>query len=182
MPDPLPWTPLYVILSSNVDAERNLRRAVRMLRQNHHLRLRAISRVYETDAIDSAGRPVPDAPPYLDAAVALETDHYDAFSLKYNVLRFIESCLQRVRSADKVRANTLDLDLALYADQVIDTPLVRVPHPDVLRMAHVILPLAEIAPEVVHPVTGQTLAQIAAAFQGAPGVRLRPEIDLSAEE
>lgn len=181
MPEPVTWTPLYVILSSNADPERNLRRAVRMLRQNHHLRVGAISRVYQTAAVDSAGQLVPDAPPYLDAAVALQTDHYTPFTLKYNVLRFIESCLQRTRTHDKVRHNTLDIDLALFDSQVIDSPQVRVPHPDVLRMAHVILPLAEIAPEVVHPVTGQTLAQIAAAFQGAPGVVLRPEIDLNAE-
>lgn len=173
--------PLYVILSSNVAPEQNLRRAVQMLRQNHHLRVTAISRVYETEAVDSRGNVVPGVAPYLDAAVALETDHYDPVEMKYNVLRFIESCLQRTRTADKVSANTLDLDMMLYADQVVDLPYLTLPDPDLLVMAHVAIPLAEIAPEVVHPVTGQTLAQIAAAFKDAPGVTLRADIDLTAE-
>lgn len=175
------WVPVYVILSSNVAPEQNLRRAVQLLRQNHHLHVNAISRVYETVAVDSAGQVVPGVAPYLDAAVALETDHYDAVSMKYDVLRFIESCLQRTRTEDKVSANTLDLDMMLYADQVLDLPYLTLPDPDLLAMAHVAIPLAEIAPEVVHPVTGQALAQIAATFADSEGVTLRADIDLNAE-
>lgn len=173
------WTPAYVILSSNVDPVRNLHRAVQMLRQNHHLRVCAISRVYETAAVDGAGNRVPGVNPYLDAAVWLETDHYGPVELKYNVLRFIEACLQRERTEDKISANTLDLDMMLYADRVLDLPYLALPDPDLLKMAHVAIPLAEIAPDVVHPVTGQTLAQIAESLGGAAGVKLRPDVDLS---
>jgi 2-amino-4-hydroxy-6-hydroxymethyldihydropteridine diphosphokinase len=170
--------PVLITLGSNVNPETNLPRAVFVLRQNHHMVVRATSRVYESAPLNAAGQIAPGQEHFLNAAVWIDTDYYSPFSLKYNVLRFIEKCLGRVRTADKFAPRPLDLDIALYGDRVIDGSRLTVPDPDILRHAHVALPLADLAPAWVHPVSGQTLAQIAARFAGAAGVRVREDVEL----
>jgi 2-amino-4-hydroxy-6-hydroxymethyldihydropteridine diphosphokinase len=170
--------PVLITLGSNIDPETNLPRAVFILRQNHHLVVRRVSRVVESAPINAAGEVAPDQGPFLNAAVLIDTDYYSPFSLKYNVLRFVEKCLGRARTADKFAPRPLDLDIALYADRVIDDPRLTVPDPDILTRAYVALPLADIAPDWVHPVSGQTLAQIAARWADAPGIRVREDVSL----
>ena len=170
--------PVLITLGSNIDPETNLPRAVFILRQNHHLVVRAVSRVYESAPVDAAGEIAPGQGNFLNAAALIETDYYSPFSLKYNVLRFVEKCLGRARTTDKFAPRPLDLDIALYGDRVISDPRLTVPDPDILTRAHVALPLADLAPEWVHPSNGQTLAQIAARFRGAPGIRVREDVSL----
>lgn len=171
---------VFITLGSNIAPERNLARAVRMLGQNHHLALRAVSRIYETAPIDASGGIAPDQGNFLNAAVLVETDYYSAFRLKYDVLRFIERCLGRVRSGDKFAARPIDLDIALYGDQIISTPLLTIPDPDILKRPHVALPLADLAPEFMHPRTGQTLAAIAATLAEQAGISVRDDLHLKA--
>jgi 2-amino-4-hydroxy-6-hydroxymethyldihydropteridine diphosphokinase len=170
--------PVLITLGSNIDPQINLPRAVFILRQNHHMLVRAVSRVYESAPVNAAGEIAPDQDRFLNAAVLIETDYYSPFSLKYNVLRFVEKCLGRARTADKFAPRPLDLDIALYGDRVIHDPRLTVPDPDILTRAHVALPLADVAPDWVHPVSGQTLAQIAARFADAPGIRVREDVSL----
>jgi 2-amino-4-hydroxy-6-hydroxymethyldihydropteridine diphosphokinase len=170
--------PVLITLGSNIAPETNLPRAVWMLRQNHHLIVRAVSRVYESAPINAAGEIAPYQDTFLNAAALVETDYYSAFSLKYNVLRFVEKCLGRVRTADKFAPRPIDLDIALYGDRVIDDPRLSVPDPDILKRAYIALPLADLAPAFVHPVTRQTLATIAAPFQGMANITVRGDIDL----
>jgi 2-amino-4-hydroxy-6-hydroxymethyldihydropteridine diphosphokinase len=170
----------YITLGSNIDPARNLARAVQMLRQNHHLIVRAVSPVYCSAPLDATGAVNPAQADFLNAAAWLETDHYTAHALKYTVLRFIETCLGRERSEDKFAPRPIDLDLALYADCVITDAQLTLPDPDILTKAHIALPLADIAPDVVHPVAGRTLAQIAAPFRDAAGITVQPDFDLNA--
>ncbi len=170
--------PVLIVLGSNIAPEANLTRAVWMLGQNHHLVVRAASRVYASAPVNAAGQVNPDQPAFLNAAVWIETDYYSPFSLKYNVLRFVEKCLGRARTADKFASRPIDLDIALYADRVIDDPRLMVPDPGILTRAFVAQPLADLAPDWVHPVTGQTLARIAAALAGAGGITPRAGIRL----
>ncbi|HVO70690.1 MAG TPA: 2-amino-4-hydroxy-6-hydroxymethyldihydropteridine diphosphokinase [Aggregatilineaceae bacterium] len=172
--------PVFITLGSNIAPEENLPRAVRMLGQNHHLALCAVSRVYETAPLSANGQVARAQENFLNAAVLVETDYYTAFSLKYNVLRFLESCLGRVRSMDRFAARPIDLDIALFGSQVIVTPLLSIPDPDILRRAHVALPLANLAPEFVHPCTGQTLAAIADLLAAEPGITIRDDLYLKA--
>lgn len=83
----------------------------------------------------------------------------------------------RVRGADPFSDRTLDLDLLLYGDQVIDDAAVRVPREDITRYAFVLAPLAELAPELPHPVTGETMGALWARFDQAtqPLVARLPE-------
>ncbi len=170
------YVPLLITLGSNIAPERNLPRAVSMLRQNYHLRVRALSRVYESAPISATGAVAPDQPPFLNAAALLESDgYYGPLALKFHVLRFIELLLGRRRSADKYAPRPIDLDLALYGDCVVNSPHLTLPDPDILRRAHVAVPLADVAPDWPHPLTGQRLAEIAAALVPAADLRVRDD-------
>lgn len=161
--------PILITLGSNIDPERNLARAVDQLAE--HLTVRAVSLAYETaPAAGSSG------PPFLNAAVWVDTELPPA-TLKFEVLRAIEAKLGRRRTADKNAPRTIDLDLALYGDRVIDDPTggLVIPDPDILRWPHVALPLADLAPDFVHPVDGRTLGEIAAAV-GRNGITKPPEV------
>ncbi|NDJ75972.1 MAG: 2-amino-4-hydroxy-6-hydroxymethyldihydropteridine diphosphokinase [Chloroflexi bacterium] len=169
---------IIIALGSNYEPEDNLRRAVERL--VIQVRVLAASRVYETAALDEDGQPIPRQGPYLNAALLVDTD-LTPTRLKYDVLRPIEAALGRVRFGTMPTAMvTIDLDLALYGDQIIeqnDPPLV-LPDPNILTRAYVALPLADLVPEVLHPVTGEALATIAARFATTPGLTIRDDIHL----
>lgn len=94
-----------------------------------------------------------DQPDYLNAVVKFQTD-LDPLAL-LDVLQDIETHHGRVRSGERWGPRTLDLDLLLYADQVIDTPRLTVPHPGIADRSFVLLPLAELTPDLTIPVLGE---------------------------
>jgi 2-amino-4-hydroxy-6-hydroxymethyldihydropteridine diphosphokinase len=161
--------PVRVLVSvgSNIDPERNLSAAVERLRER--CRVTAVSTVYETEPV--GGR---EQPRFLNAAVLLETDLTPA-QLRAQVLRPIEQDLGRVRTSDKYGPRTIDLDISLYGDRVLELGGRRIPDPDILRYAHIAVPLADVAPEQRHPETGQTLADIARQLPHA-GLQPRPDL------
>jgi 2-amino-4-hydroxy-6-hydroxymethyldihydropteridine diphosphokinase len=99
-------------------------------------------------------------PAYLNAAVVAETTLEPDDVLQ----RLLALERDRGRTRPGFRASrTLDLDLILYGDRVIDTPGLTVPHPRFRDRAFVLVPLAEIAPEWRDPVTGKTVSSLLAA-------------------
>jgi len=177
--DPRPATPALIALGSNIAPERNLPRAVALLRQNYHLTVRAVSRVYESLPINAGGGVAEDQPPFLNAALLVATDgYYGPLALKFHVLRFIELLLGRRRSADKFAPRPMDLDLVLFGDCVLNSPHLTLPDPAILTRAHIALPLAEVAPGWPHPLTGQALAAIAAGFGEVAGICPRDDLAL----
>ena len=160
---------VFVALGSNIDSERNLREAVRRL--SLHCRLVAVSPVYETAPVGNTEQPY-----FLNAAALIETD-LTAAELKAHVLRVIEQELGRVRTEDKNAPRTIDLDIALFADQDLDSGAQALCGPDILRYAHIAVPLAGIAPQMRHPTTGQTLQEIAQSLPDS-GLVLRPDVVL----
>ncbi|MEM7050608.1 MAG: 2-amino-4-hydroxy-6-hydroxymethyldihydropteridine diphosphokinase [Acidobacteriota bacterium] len=161
----MPHHRVFVALGSNVEPEIHLPAAVEGLRQQFgELRL---SPLYRSAAVGSSG------PPFHNAAVvfatALEPRH-----LKYRVLRPLEESLGRVRQADRNAPRTIDLDIALHGDLVVSEAGLRIPDPEILTRAHVALPLADLAPQLVHPVDGRPLAEIAAPFRHQAGVERLP--------
>jgi 7,8-dihydro-6-hydroxymethylpterin-pyrophosphokinase len=101
--------------------------------------------------------------------VALQTT-LDASSL-IRALLDIEAELGRTRSFRNA-PRTLDLDLLLLGDTVIETEDVQAPHPRLQERAFVLTPLAELAPDIVHPVLGQTTRQLREALDSREGVTL----------
>ena len=144
----------YLSLGSNVDRERNLPEAVRLLAV--HGRIVAASPVYETPAIGNPGDPS-----YFNAAVILETELSPA-ELKQQVLQPLEHLLGRVRSSDPNAPRTIDVDISLFNDEVLTLGKRRIPDPEILLYPHIAVPLADVAPDYRHPETGETLADIAA--------------------
>ena len=88
-----------------------------------------------------------------------------------------EDELGRLRTEDKNAPRTIDLDISLFGDQVLALGDRHIPDPDILGFAHVARPLADLAPEVRHPETGQTLAQIAESLSDE-GLRRRDDVVL----
>ncbi len=157
-------------LGSNVEPERHLPRALFELRGS--IDVAAVSSVYASDPVGAPG-----SPRFLNAAVVGTTDRSPE-ALKAEVLRPIEAALGRRRTADRNAPRTIDLDLLLYGDLVLDDRGrdLRLPEPELLVQAHVAVPAAEVWPEAVHPVTGESLAAIAARLSVGAGLVRVPVI------
>jgi 2-amino-4-hydroxy-6-hydroxymethyldihydropteridine diphosphokinase len=146
----------YLSLGSNIEAEKNLPAAVRLLATMG--RLVAVSSVWETAPVGLSNQP-----DFLNAAALVETD-LPAPEFKQKVLRHIEQTLGRVRRADKFGPRSIDIDIMLFNQQILDLDRRHIPDAEVLERAFVAIPLAEIAPDYCHPETGQTLSEIAQQF------------------
>lgn len=141
---------VYISLGSNLDDPLDqLQRAVRELDELPHTSVTALSRWYR-----SAPMGPQDQPDYLNAAACLSTDLPPLELLRQ--LQAIEQNHRRVRERHW-GPRTLDLDILLYGDQVIDLPDLKVPHPGIYLRNFVLLPLADIAPELRFP-DGSSLA------------------------
>jgi len=138
----------YIALGCNLgDRIANLSSAVKALRAHPHCHRLACSSVYETAPMGPQ-----DQPDYLNAVVGLQTE-LSAFDL-LNELQRIENQHGRLRDGERWGPRTLDLDLLLYAEEVIDTPELSVPHPGIAERSFVLLPLSELAPDLVVPNKG----------------------------
>lgn len=153
----------YIGLGSNLespqgDRARHLALAVEMLNTAGTV-LRASS-VYETTpwGVDD------DQPDYLNQVVGLQTG-LEPSELVRKMLS-IETELGRVRT-ERYGARIIDLDVLLLGDAVVDQPGVQVPHPRLHERAFVLVPLAEIAPDAVHPILGKTASELLSVVDGS---------------
>lgn len=150
----------YISLGSNIEPRENLLEAMRLLRER--VTVNAFSAIWETDAVGSSG------PRFLNAAAWISTP-LSAEELKSGVLSDIENTLGRVRTADKYAARTIDLDITVFDEQVIDGNLwIR----DFLA-----LPLAELRPDLEQPGESRTLNQIAQSMRSSSTAI--PRLDLT---
>lgn len=156
---------VYLGLGSNLgDRERNLVAALRRIEPL--ARVEAVSRLYEADPVGPQGQP-----PYLNAACRVVTGLPPRGLLRH--LREVEHEIGR-RRGERWGPRPIDIDLLLYGDFVIDEPELRVPHAELAKRAFVLLPLTEIAADVVHPELHETIAALAKKIESS-SVRLRTE-------
>lgn len=140
---------VYLGLGSNIDPVQNLVAAVRELRQRFgDLR---ISPVYKSAAVGFEGAD------FLNLVVALQSEQ-TALQICESI-EAIHNLAGRDRDSNKWASRPLDIDLLLYNDLIEDHRPVHVPRSDVLEYSFVLKPLAELAPDLRHPETGQTMLQ-----------------------
>lgn len=155
-------TRAYVSLGSNIEPERNLRRALDALRARFGPL--ALSSVYRSRAVGF------DGDDFLNLVAAFDSD--EGPEAVAAALHAIEDAQGRDRQAPRFSSRTLDLDLLLYGDRVIERPGLRLPRAEIEEQAFVLLPLAELAPGLVHPVLGVTIGELQRRRGGAgQGIR-----------
>lgn len=137
--------------------------AARELRQHPQIELVAAAPLYRTPPV---GGPA-DQPDYLNTVIELTTDLTPQQLLAFS--RKIEDAAGRTRSI-RWGARTLDLDLLLYARQIVATPELTLPHPRLQQRHFVLLPLADLAPDFIHPQLQVSVAELLARLPQAEGI------------
>lgn len=149
---------IYLSLGSNLgDREGNLRQAIALL-DAPGLRILRVSSLYETEPME-----VRDQPWFLNLVVEAETGLFPKLLLAR--IRKIELELGRKRVRPK-GPRTIDIDILLYGESVIDAAELIVPHPRLTERRFVLEPLAELVPDLRHPVNRRTIRELLAATAG----------------
>ncbi len=149
---------ICLLLGSNIAPEINLRQAITFLCQ--HVTMMQTSSVWESRAIGSNG------PNFLNAAV-LATTALGAVTLKEQVLRPVEARMGRIRTRDRNAPRTIDIDLILFGQQLLDSSL--------WDYAHSAVPVAEILPDY-RSATGEYLKDSASSLAGRTPIKMRQDL------
>ena len=142
----------FLITGGNLgDRKRNLETAVSLIEKNTGV-IKRLSSVYETEPWGVEGQPN-----YYNLVIEMLTS-LDAQTLMDNLLQ-IEQEMGRVRT-EKYGARTIDIDILFFNDEIINTDTLTIPHPRLHERRFVLQPLAEIAPELTHPVLQKNIADL----------------------
>jgi len=152
----------HVGVGSNLgDREKTIRRAVELLREAEGVDVVSVSTLRETEPWG----PV-EQPPFLNGALAIETDLGPQEVLA--VLLEVERALGRVREGERWGPRTIDLDVLLFGDLVVDEPGLTIPHPRLHERGFALEPLAELAPDAVVPGHGRVTDLLASLDDDGP--------------
>jgi len=157
-------TEAYIALGSNLgDRELNLLRAVAEVGRLPGSRVTAISSFYETSPVGYVDQGV-----FYNAVLRLST-RLDARSLLTHLLRIEDEIFKRSRTIHQ-GPRRMDLDLLLYGDKAINEENLVVPHPRLAERRFVLQPLCEIAPDLLHPLTGKSIRELLASLKSDEAV------------
>jgi 2-amino-4-hydroxy-6-hydroxymethyldihydropteridine diphosphokinase len=150
---------VYLNIGSNIEPERNLPKAVELL--GEFGKIEAASTAWETRAVGTSG------PNFLNACVFLRTA-LNITDFKTEAIQPVESALGRVRGPDKYAPRPIDLDIVMW-----DGKALRV---EQWNFAYIVLPMAELAPELEHPITHEKLFQAAEKLRAKTWALPHPEV------
>ncbi|HTB94027.1 MAG TPA: 2-amino-4-hydroxy-6-hydroxymethyldihydropteridine diphosphokinase [Candidatus Sulfotelmatobacter sp.] len=154
---------VYIALGTNVgEREANLLQALRLLPESG-VHIRRVSSIYETEPVDYL-----DQEWFLNAVLEAQTE-LDALDL-LSALRLIETRMGSKKAFAK-GPRKIDLDILLYGDETVDTDELQVPHPRMLERKFVLIPLAEIAPNLRHQSWKSGVAQLLVATRDPSAVK-----------
>ncbi|MHC4569423.1 MAG: 2-amino-4-hydroxy-6-hydroxymethyldihydropteridine diphosphokinase [Planctomycetota bacterium] len=161
-------TTAYIGLGSNLGDRKNyIGRALEMLAEAESVELGRVSDVVETEALGSD-----DYPSYLNAVAGIETT-LNAQGL-YGVLAGIETSLGRTRHG-KWSPRTIDLDLLMFGREVVETPDLVIPHPQMHLRSFVLGGLCQLDGDLIHPLLGESVRELARRLGGSD-FALDPEL------
>ncbi len=147
---------VYLSFGSNMgNRQGNLNKALEILSQR--VKLGQISSIYDTEPVGNA-----DQPRFLNLVCQIDTRLAPMELL--SLTKGIESKLGR-KLGEPNSPRPIDIDILFYGDQVLESPKLVIPHPRLEERAFVLIPLSEIAPELVHPVSGKTAKEMLEALQ-----------------
>ena len=156
----------YIALGANIgDRAERLRAAIERL--GTVARVERVSPVYETDPVGYV-----DQPPFLNAVAEAATTLPPLSLLR--ALQRIETDLGRERPFPNA-PRTIDLDLLFYDELLLTTPELTLPHPRLHERHFVLAPLADLAPDLIHPRLGSSVRELLAALGRPSGIRRYPE-------
>lgn len=152
---------VYLGLGSNLGERKdNLDKALELLK--HRLRVGRVSSIYDTEPVGDTNQPR-----FLNMACQVYTTLPPAALLAFG--KGIE--LKLGRAPGKSGApRPIDIDILFYGDQMINLPDLIIPHPRLQERAFVLIPLAEIATDFVHPVSGETISELLSKVSGKESV------------
>ncbi|MEM7802918.1 MAG: 2-amino-4-hydroxy-6-hydroxymethyldihydropteridine diphosphokinase [Chloroflexota bacterium] len=146
---------VFLLLGSNINKKENITAAITLLCR--YTSVQAVSPIYESAPVGTRNQPA-----FYNGVVHIQTE-LKPDQIKLNIIQPIEQRLKRVRTADKNGPRTIDIDILLFNQAVMTYAQgrKRLPDEDILKYAHVAVPLAELIPQVYHPQTKQTFEEIA---------------------
>ena len=145
---------VYIGIGSNLgDPYENCIKAVEALKAHPFCSIKTLSRFYRTEPMGVEGQNW-----FINAALCINTRHSPVELIE--TLLDIEKKMGRARSGLKWESRIIDLDILLFGNEIINDKRLTVPHPRMHMRRFVMAPMADIAPEIIHPVLGKTMSEI----------------------
>lgn len=142
----------YIGVGSNISPEKNIKKALK--ESCKYLKISKISTFYRTKPLLTK-----DQDDYLNGVWEFYST-IDVHEIKFNILRVIEEQIGRVRTEDSCASRTIDLDILLYSDLVINEEGITIPDPDIYKRYFIVKPLMELNADIILPDTKSSISEI----------------------